>query len=203
MIRQGMGMIAALLLTACAQVQTVNTTSAQPGNSETCDGVMEFYTAVSLLSSEAQGTLQQALRANQLLDENPCNQLRLAILLSKPDTNFRDDSAVDTLLKDFLNTAGYTHAPSRSFASLLIDMVNERQWLQANIDHLTQAISQEETVSQTLARKLKQQHIATKALQSQLDQLQSIERDINEKEQSAATTAADKNADEADQDTPD
>jgi len=205
MIRQGMGTIAVLMLTACTQLHTVSSTSTLTGysHSEACSEVVESYTAVSLLSAEAKNELLQTLSSHQPPGDKPCDQLRLAVLLSKPGTNFRDDVEASRLLKIFLGNPNHAHAPDRSLAYLLTDIVDERQRLQAELHRLKKTISQELVISQTLARKLKQQHSATKVLQSQLDQLKSIERDINEKEQFAATPSADKKTDEPNQDTPD
>ncbi len=201
MKHQGTGIFIALLLTGCAQLDTVDSTWI--GDSTTCNEAVEFYTAVSLLSTATKEELLHTLRSNRSQEGNPCNQLRLAMLLSKPNTNFRDDVTASTLLKNFLANPGNTHAPSRSLAHLLSDRINEHQQLQEAMRSLEKTISQEMAISQTLAKKLKRQHTTTKALQSQLDQLKSIERDINEKEQSAATPAASEKINESNQNTPD
>ncbi|VAW89667.1 hypothetical protein MNBD_GAMMA17-986 [hydrothermal vent metagenome] len=203
MIRQGMGAIAVLMLAACSHVHTVSSTSAPTGNSESCDEVMEFYSVVSRLSAEAEKELLQTLRTSSAQGGNSCDQLRLAILLGKPGTNFRDNVAAGMLLKDFLENSPLTDAASQSLAHLLIDIAAAEEQQQVDLHRLKKAISQEQAISQVLARKLKRQHTATKALQSQMDQLKSIERDINEKEQSAATSTPDKGTDESDQNTPD
>ncbi len=208
MIRQGTGVIAALMLTACAQLHTTSQPPlATEGQSEVCD-VAEFYAGVSQLSAEAG---QKILQVRS--DNNPCNQLRQAVLLSKPGTAFFDNAQAGRLLRGFLHNPNYARHPDRGFASLLADTVDERQKTQAvlQIQHnLKENLAQEQVVSQTLAQKLEWEHNATeslrkqlKALQSQLDRLKSIEQDINEKEQSVVAPTTDRETDEPNQDTPD
>ena len=202
MISQGIGAIAALTLTACAQLHMPGTTM-QASNNEACIGVADFYTAASQLSAETGQEMLQALRSNQTQGDNPCDQLRLSVLLSKPDTSFHDDAEAGRLLQDFLHDPDRAQHPDRGFALLLADNISERQQLQEELQRLEQAITQEQAASQELAQKLKREHAAAEALQLQLEQLNSIERDINEKEQSVATPTADRQPDEPNQNTPD
>lgn len=209
MIRQGAAevIIAVLMLTACAQTPATSLppTAAQ-GQSEVCD-VAEFYAETSLLSVEAGQKILQA-RA-----DNPCDQLRQAVLLSKPGTAFFDNAQAGRLLRGFLHNPNHARHPDRGFASLLADTVDERRKAQAalQIQHnLKESLAQEQLISQTLGQKLEWEHSAKKslrkqlkALQSQLDRLKSIEQDINEKEQSVAAPTTDSETDEPNQDTAD
>ena len=202
MISQGIGVIAALTLTACAQLHMPDTTL-QASNNEACNGVADFYAVSSQLSPESGQEMLQALRLNQAQDDNPCDQLRLSVLLSKPDTRFHDDAEAGRLLQDFLHDPDRAQHPDRGFALLLADNISERRQLQEELQRLEKAIEQEQTTSQQLAEKLKREHAAAEALQLKLEQLNSIERDINAKEQSVATPAADGKTDEPSQNTPD
>ncbi|HHI94408.1 MAG TPA: hypothetical protein ENK04_13005 [Gammaproteobacteria bacterium] len=171
-----------LTLTACAQWQAIT----QVGHNEACEGITNFYTAVSLLPPEAGQEMVQALRVSQVQDNNPCDQLRLVMLLGKPDTAFHDNTEAARLVQDFLYDPDYAQHPDRGLASLLADNIKERQQLQEKLRSQEKSLTLEQAVSQRLAKKLKREHAAAKALKSQLEQLKSIEQDINEKEQSAA-----------------
>ncbi len=180
MMHQGIGIIAVLTLTACAQWQIVT----QARHGEACAGVTSFYTAASALSPEAGREMLQALRSNQAQGDNPCDQLRLVILLGKPGTAFQDDAEAGQLLQDFLHNANHVEHPDRGLALILADNIKGRQQLQEKLLSQEKSLALEQAVSQKLAQKLKREHAATKALKSQLEQLKSIEQDINEKEQS-------------------
>ncbi len=183
MMYQGMGIIAVLTLTACAQWQIVT----QTGHNEVCEGITHFYTAASLLSPEAGKEMLQALRENQAQEgDNPCDQLRLVILLGRPDTVFHDDTEAARLLQDFLNNPDHAQHHDRGLALLMADNIKGRQQLQEKLLSREKSLALEQAVSQKLAEKLRREHTAAKALKSQLEQLKSIEQDINEKEQSAA-----------------
>jgi hypothetical protein len=187
---------------------------AAENHGEGCGDMAEFYAAVPLLSEGVGQEMLQVLSLNQAWGDNPCDQLRGALLLSKPGTAFRDDVKAGKLLRDFLDNPDRTRHPDRALASLLAEVVEERQWLQAERYSLEKTITQEQGVSyrlaQILAQILKRERTTAKSLrkqletlQSQLDQLKSIERDINEKEQSAATPTVDRESDESNQDTSD
>lgn len=209
----GTAIAALIMLTACAP--SLYTASPKPmpeSHREACGNMAEFYAAVPLLSDGVGQEMLQVLSLNQAWDENPCDQLRGALLLSKPGTVFRDDAKASKLLRDFLDNPGNAHHPDRALASLLAEVVDERQWLQAERYSLEKTITQEQGVSyrlaQILAQILKRERTTAKSLrsqldmlQSQLDQLKSIERDINEKEQSAATPTVNREPDEPNQDT--
>ncbi len=182
MMYRGMGIIAVLTLTACAQWQIVT----QARHGEACAGVTSFYTAAVALSPEAGREMLQALRSNQAQSDNPCDQLRLVILLGKPGTAFQDDAEAGRLLQNFLHNADHAQHPDRGLALLLADNIKGRQQLQEKLLRQEKSLALEQAVSQKLAQKLKREHAATKTLKSQLEQLKSIEQDINEKEQSVA-----------------
>ncbi len=182
MMYQGMGIIVVLTLTACAQWQTVT----QAEHNEGCEGVTNFYTAAALLSPEVGEEMLQALRSNQMRGDNPCDQLRLVMLLGKPGTAFQDDTEAARLLQNFLHNPDHAQHPDRGLALLLVDNIKGRQQLQEKLLSQEKNLALEQAVSQRLAQKLKREHAATKALKSQLEQLKSIEQDISEKEQSAA-----------------
>jgi len=182
MMYQGMGIIAVLTLTACAHWQI----APQSEHNDACEEITNFYMAASLLSPEAGKEMLQALRTNQTQGDNPCDQLRLVMLLGKLGTVFHDDTEAARLLQNFLHDPDHAQHPDRGLALLMADNIKGRQQLQEKLLGQEKNLALEQAVSQKLAEKLRREHAAAKALKLQLEQLKSIEQDINEKEQSAA-----------------
>jgi len=191
MMYQGMGIIiAALTLTACAQWQMITRAS----HNDACEGITRFYTAASRLSPGAGQEMLRALRSNQAQGDNPCDQLRLGILLSKPGTAFHDDAGAARLLQNFLGDPARAQHAARGLALLLADNIKERQQLQEKLRIREKSLALEQAVSQKLAKKLQREHAAAKAMRLQLEQLKSIEQDINEKERSVAAPTTNRKA---------
>lgn len=208
MIRQLAGTILALsLLSACAPLPFSN--SPPPAKTESCGDVVEYHTLASRLSANDGWELRQALQPTGGVDD-ACNRLRLALLLCKPDTPFRDDAEAARLLTGFLADPATAQHPQRGLAQqladsladrqrLLTDSLAERQRLLAKQMLLEESLAQEKTRTQVLTKELQQiQTTATslkkqvQAQQSQLDQLKSIEQDINAKERAVENPASDR-----------
>jgi len=200
MIRPSAGIILALLLTACAQLPFGLGTL--PPRDEDCGNVLEFRSAASQLSATAGQEIRQALQPNGGADDT-CNRLRLALLLSKPGTPFRDDTEAARLLADFLAEPANAQHPQRELAQQLADTLAdnlaERQRLLTRQAVLEKSLAQEKKRVQALTKKLKQLQTNAASLrkqvktqQSQLDQLNSIEQDINAKERAVENTASDR-----------
>ncbi len=179
-------LLALLLLTACAPLPFGLGTP--PVARESCGDVLEFRNAASQLSADAGQEMRQALQPRGGADDN-CNRLRLALLLSKPGTAFRDDAEAAGLLADFLADPANAQHPQRALAALLADELAERRQLLARQGALEQSLARERQRAKALTKELKQLQATTASLrkqvktqQSQLDQLKSIEQDINAKE---------------------
>ncbi|HEB92032.1 MAG TPA: hypothetical protein ENI94_00865 [Gammaproteobacteria bacterium] len=198
MIRQQAGTsLVLLLLSACAPLPF----SGGPplAETESCGDVIEFHNVASRLSANDGREMRQALQPNGSADD-ACNRLRLALLLCKPDTPFRDDAEAARLLTGFLADPATAQHPQRGLAQYLADSLVERRRLladgqverqrlltkQASLEEFltrekrrVQALTKELTQMKATAASLQKQ---VKAQQLQLDQLKSIEQDINAKE---------------------
>lgn len=199
MIRQQAGTILVLLLlSACAPLQFGNRPPPAVAETDNCGDVIEFHAAASRLSASDGQEMRQALQPNGGADDT-CNRLRLALLLSKPDTPFRDDTEAARLLADFLADPANTQHPQRGLAQQLADSLAERQRLLARQAALKKSLVQEHKRVQALTKKLEQMQSNAASLwkqvktqQSQLDQLKSIEQDINAKERAVENPASDR-----------
>lgn len=192
--RQAIGAISAVLLTACAQLPVP--AGSPPPPDQACGDVVEFYAAVSRLSNAAGTDMLQALRADALQGNEACSRLRLALLLSRPGTTYRDDETAAGLLTAFLRDPILVQHPARGLALLLVDDINERCRLRAQARALQRRLEQGQIDTQAQTQRLEQEQTAAavlrrqlKALRSQLDQLKSIEQDINEKERAGGASA--------------
>jgi len=213
MIRLQAGIILVLLLSACAPLQFGNRPAPAVTETETenCGDVIEFHSAASRLSASDGQEMRQALQPDGGADDT-CNRLRLALLLSTPDTPFRDDAEAAGLLADFLADPANAQHPQRGLAQQLADSLAERQRLLARQAALEESLAEEKKRVLALTKKLKQIQSSAASLrkqvktqQSQLDQLKSIEQDINAKERAVENPASDreeKRAHEPKQNTP-
>lgn len=192
------GILLALLLSACAQLPFgLGTAPAtDPAMDQDCGDVLEFHSAASRLSADAGQAMRQALQPNGDTEDD-CNRLRLALLLSQPDTAFRDDAEAARLLADFLASPANGQHPQRALASQLADELAERQRLLMRLEALKTSLTQERQRAKTLTKELKRLQATAAALrkrvkaqQSQLDQLKSIEQDINAKERAVEIPTA-------------
>jgi hypothetical protein len=190
-----MGIISAILLTACAQLPVPTDLPPPLPPDEACGDVVEFYVAISRLPDAAGADMLQALRTNALPNDEACGRLRLALLLSRPGTAHQDDETAVGLLTAFLRNPILAQHPARGLALLLVDDINERCRLRAQARALQRRLEQGQTTAQAQTLRLEQEQTAAavlrrqlNALRSQLDQLKSIEQDINEKERAGAGT---------------
>jgi len=173
--RYAIGIISAILLTACAQLPLPADSSPQVPQESSCGNVLEFYTAVSHLSDLSQKEILQALRADVVENNEACSQLRLTLMLSRPSTTYQDDEAALSLLAVILHDFVASQHPARGLALLLVEEIDERNRLRATGRALQQRLKQGRSAAAVLRHQLQ-------ALRLQLDQLKSIEQDINEKE---------------------
>lgn len=97
-------------------------------------------------------------------DTGAFNRLRLALLLTLPDTAFQCDSCARNLLRDYLQQDGNDHA-WRDVATLLLRSTEQRLALQQELE---------------TERKQHQQ------ARQQLEKLKAIEQRINERDRAAA-----------------
>jgi len=210
MIRQQAGAILALsLLSACTPLQLGGLPPA--AGAENCGDVLEFHNIASRLSATAGQEMHQALQPNGGAADG-CNRLRLALLLGRPDTPFRDDAEAARMLAGFLADPANARHPQRGLAQQLADELAERLRLLTAQAVLEQSLAREKQHAQALTKKLTQLQATAaslrqrvKAQQSQLDQLKSIEQDINAKERAVENPAAHREggkAHEPKQDTP-
>ncbi len=141
-----------------------------------CD-IIHYYDVISALTENQKIDTALALRSNaksrgKLSD---CNQIKLAILLSAPNSVLQDDKTSIDLLTDFVNNATSVTQADKTFASFLKQLVEERS-----------LIRYQHTKTRDLLKLQQQQTvIVTDELaktRQQLQQLKSLESELNHQE---------------------
>ena len=154
MQKKKLALLSGFLLTACGQVGhktgsfeppaykfAPEPASALGAHLVGCDG-LDYYHALSQMALDDKKQELTALRASLQSQESSCEQLKLALLLSLPDSAIRNDIKAAKLLADFLENPVNDRQQDRALASLLRGVIQERLHSQR--------------MQNTLKRKLKQ-----------------------------------------------
>ena len=170
------GVLAALAVAACTPVVSKTThpdtswyrTVEEPVPSDS-DRIVRFYDLLLTMKGvELAGELE-AVRRSFEQDKSELNRLQLALLLSLPGTNFRDDNAAVALLNPFMKDK---HQEGSTLRPLAV-------WLHTELLELRRT---DEALQQQVA-KLKEEQRRTEALQQKLDAILDMEMKMIEREQ--------------------
>lgn len=192
-----LALLIGLMLTACVQfehepslttMQPTPETASMPVQSSGCDG-LGYYQALSRMTPDEKKKRLPLLRLSQQYHDDSCGQLELAMLLSQPDSDFQNDVEAERLLGEFLDNPGIDSDQDRVLANLLREIIQERLRSQKEQNKLKLELKKEQIASSVLKKRLMQ-------LKSQLEQLKSLERDINQQEQAISTPSREKSSDE-------
>jgi hypothetical protein len=184
--------ILAISLQACTN--RVHSGSAQPEHvipkvakttiSTACN-IIHYYHLISVLNYQ-----QEKQAVDTLLSKKAdsgklsnCNQIKLAILLSAPGSGLQDDKASLELLSDFIQTAQSITQADLTFATLLKEFVEERSLIRYQHTKTRDLLILEQQETEMLKENL------TKTRQ-QLQQLKSLESDLNHQEKRISEDSA-------------
>ena len=112
------------------------------------------------------------------------DQLRLAVVLSRPDTPLSDDQHAQLLIEDYLESSVEGHEDDKAFAQLLLSVLEDRQRYGRSKRKVEEALNKERERRNDLKTKSDQLEVEIVKLKAQLNQLKAIEDDITESEQS-------------------
>lgn len=192
-----LALLSGLMLTACAQLEheanltTIQPTpepASEPVQSGGCDG-LGYYQQLSGMTPDEKKRELPALRLLQQNQDDSCGQLKLSMLLSQLDNGYQNSVEAERLLGKFLDNRVLDSDQDRALANLLRGIVQERLRSQETHKNLKRELKQALIASAVLKKRLL-------ALKSQLEQLKSLEQDINQQEQAISTPSRDKAADE-------
>ncbi|WP_456379404.1 hypothetical protein [Thiolapillus sp.] len=148
--------------------------------SNNCGNLLDDYETFSLMDSKGRRQFLDNASSNWVLTRGGCEQLRLALLLSQPNRPDKDRRRALQLLKELLDDEKLPDAQAHQLASLLHDQLRQIHSQQLKTLDLRRRLKAQNTASRQLAEQLSK-------LQFQLQQLKTIEQNINEKEQSIIT----------------
>lgn len=150
-----------------------------------CGGLLSYYETLRMMPVEELGQELALLRVSLNYAETPCDQLRLAMLLGMPEFRFNNDIEAEQLLKVFFNSEGTPAIHDQQIAWLLLDEIQWRNKIQSDKQTLIKQLKAERATSTDLLVQLKK-------AQSKLNQLKSIDKNINDREQEISTPSTDK-----------
>ncbi len=176
----------ALLLGGCASLQQTPapllSSAALPVPA--CEDLLSDYETYADLDEQARARFVETLRGRQALSADACEQLRLALVWSQGGAAERARAL--KLVEDLLDSGALLEKfHAQPLALLLHDRLRQERRLALRNLELQQRLKGCRAREKDLARQLED-------LRSQLRQLKQIEQNINEKEQSLITPAADK-----------
>jgi hypothetical protein len=155
-------------------------TTVDPG----CGDLLGYYEAALLMENRDREQELEILTEVWSLTRDGCDQLRLALMLSQPETPVKERERALSLLTDLLNRNDGMEMKSYQLAQLLHSQLEQLLSRQIHFQKLRRKLKQERAASRKLLQRLT-------ALQSQLEQLKNIEKSINEKEQAIITPSTD------------
>ncbi|MCF6235086.1 MAG: hypothetical protein L3J70_01710 [Gammaproteobacteria bacterium] len=150
-----------------------------------CGGMLNYYETLRLMSTNELKLGLVSLRLSLNYTKDNCNRLRLAMLLGLPEFRLKNDAEAEQLLKDFLEKGEVPVIQDRQIAWLLSDEIHWRKKMQSHQNFLKKQLETEQTLALNLWERL------AKA-QSQLEQLQKIDKNINAREQEISAPLTDK-----------
>lgn len=178
-------LLCGLLFGGCSYVKSRYDTSARQstGHPSNVDGYLAYFRYTSSLSGEELKKEYTVVNQAYAKTKNDNNRLQLALLLSLPNTGFRDDSRALSLLKEFLANKASDSSQLKDFALLLSAYIAEHKRQEEKLK-TEQARSEElEQKFEGLKDNLKTEQSRSEELEQKLEALKGIEKSIIERQQ--------------------
>ena len=162
--------VAALMfLAACAAIESVESPRAvEPPPTELVvtgqmDDMMEFYDSIRKQSPAELSRVYDKAKQSFMRNKSDTNRARLVLLLILPNTSFRDVTSAMHLLNEWPKDSKSANN-LQSFRNLLAGLLAEQQRLSHSIEELSQKLKDEQKRAETL--------------QSQIDAIKSMEKNL-------------------------
>lgn len=162
--------VAALMfLAACAAIESIESPRAvEPPPTELVvtgqmDDMMEFYDSIRRQSPAELSRVYDKAKQSFMRNKNDANRARLVLLLVMPNTSFRDVTSAMHLLNEWPKDSKSANN-LQSFRNLLASLLAEQQRLNHSIEELSQKLKDEQKRAETL--------------QSQIDAIKSMEKNL-------------------------
>jgi len=125
--------------------------------------LMQYYEHIRKLPATELIKEHDKAKQNLILARSDTTRAELALLLTLPNTSFRDTGAALNLLNEFSKDAKLS-ASMRSFKQLLTVLLTEQQRINNSVNELSQ--------------KLKEEQKHSEVLKNQIDDIKSMERNL-------------------------
>lgn len=162
--------VAALMfLAACAAIESVESPRAveppptEPVVTGQMDDMMEFYDSIRKQSPAELSRVYDKAKQSFMRNKSDTNRARLVLLLILPNTSFRDVTSAMHLLNEWPKDSKSANN-LQSFRNLLAGLLAEQQRLNHSIEELSQKLKDEQKRAETL--------------QSQIDAIKSMEKNL-------------------------
>lgn len=127
------------------------------------DDMMQYYDSVHRRSPAELGRAYDKAKQNFAKNKSEANRARLVLLLTLPNTSFRDVNSALQLLSEWQRVPGAT-TDLQSFRNLMVNLLTEQQKLSQSVEDL--------------AQKLKEEQKRVDTLQSQIDAIKNMEKTL-------------------------
>ncbi len=168
MIRKGLLLAIALLLTGCAGLRTLSLQGTEPEERQVIQ-LIHYAQRVATMTAEQQRREYNAGNQEFARDKEAMSRMRLALLLATPGASVHDAVRAASLLEPMAAAGNNAPGPLRSFARLLYAQLNER------------ASEQKRAVQ--MREQLEVRKEAERTLREQLEALKEVERTIMQRGQ--------------------
>ena len=129
------GIAAIMILSGC--------TALRPAATSNCGDLLGYYETVSLMDSDRRKQVLKTADEFWTLTHQPCDQLRLALLLSRPDNTLKQRQRALRLVSDLLSRGQEMDRESRGLTFLLEEQLKQFQTRQVRINKLGHQLKQE------------------------------------------------------------
>jgi len=127
------------------------------------DDMMQYYDSLRKQSPPELAKIYDRVKQNFGQNKSDANRIRLALLLTLPNTSFRDASAALHLLNEWPRDSKHVNN-LQSFRNLLAALLAEQQRLSSNLEEASQKLKEEQKRADTL--------------QHQIDAIKSMEKNL-------------------------
>ncbi len=149
------------------------------------DVLMQYYELIRQMPVTELVKEHNKAKQNLILTKSDAARAELALLLILPNTSFRDTGAALDLLNGFSMDAKLS-ASMLSFKHLLSALLAEQQVINSNVKELSQKLknmnmdeqSQKLKNVKELSQKLKEEQKHSEALETQIDNIKSMEKNL-------------------------
>lgn len=179
-------LLCGLLFGGCSFVKSPLDTSApkttrQPND---VDGYLAYFRYASSISGEELKKEYTVINQAYAKTKNDNSRLQLALLLSLPNTSFRDDAKALSLLREFLASKANENSQLRDFAWLLSTQIVEHKRQEEKLKTEQSRNEEMEQKLEGMKDKLQTEQSRSEELEQKLEALKVIERSIIERQQS-------------------